>query len=298
MLKIQEHVPLAPLTTFSIGGEARWFADAHNEDELRSAYKFIKERHIPHIILGGGSNFLFSDEGFDGLVVHMADNHFACEGNKIICTAGVPLLHVIKEAAVYGLCGMEKLAGIPGSIGGAITEVHAFNNQTGEVSIFDRADCAFGYRHSVFKSEPHWVITKVVLHGEVQDRKVTEQNIQATIAAREKKHRQNIKSAGSFFVNPVVKDELKNLFEQETGVRSRERRVPAGWLLERAGVQGLKIGGAQSSPHHANYFLNNGTARSQDVLSLANYAKKQVKTSCGAILEEEVTVVPFQSLSK
>ena len=101
----------------------------------------------------------------------------------------------------------------------------------------------------------------------------------------------NIRSAGSFFINPVVGSELQTTFAQSAGAASREGRVPAGWLLERAGIRGMRIGNAQSSEHHANYFLNASNATAHDMLALAQEAKARVQVRNGVLLEEEVTIV-------
>ncbi len=308
-MQIREHVALAPLTTFNIGGAAQWLAEVSNEDELIAALRFAHERGIESFVLGGGSNTLFPDEGFNGLVVLMKDDRVSTQGETITSAAGAPLMRVVEASAAAGLSGLEKFAGIPGSIGGAVRgnagafgiemkdiveSVRVYDGAANTERMFNTAACAFGYRESIFKAHPEWVITQVTLrltHGSAPE---IERIAAETIAARERKHIQDIQSAGSFFVNPVVPDQIRAVYERE-GQTSREGRVPAGWLLDRANVRGMHVGGAQSSMHHANYFLNTGGATAAHVCELARLSKRAVEATDGITLTEEVTVVPSTS---
>ncbi len=303
-MRPREHVPLAPFTTFSIGGEARWFVDVRGEDELREALSFAKTHRLPTRILGGGSNTLFSDAGFYGLVVRMADDRIHYDGELVSCASGVPLLVLLEQSAGRGLGGLEKLAGIPGSIGGAVRgNAGAFGMEikdviesiealdtAGAVHHFYPAACRFGYRESMFKHEPTLIITRVLLRFQPSKPSAVEHAMADIIAERERKHIQNIKSAGSFFINPVVPKKVRSAFEC-AGNKSRAGRVPAGWLIERAGMRGAKIGSAAASEHHANYFINTGDATARDVLALARLAKESVLKRDDVLLQEEVTVV-------
>ena len=145
----------------------------------------------------------------------------------------------------------------------------ALHYKTGEMRIFKNNECAFAYRTSFFKHHPEWII----IHASIKLKKVptTESMslIEQTIAEREKRHLQNIKAAGSFFMNPVAPQDIREQFEKEKNTQSRKGRVPAGWLIEKAGMKGTRIGDAQSSEQHANYLINTDNATATDVLALA-----------------------------
>src|SRR3989338_3669051 len=251
-IQIQENVPLAPLTTFKIGGPAKYFAEAHSEEEIREALAVAHDKNIPAIIMGGGSNVLVPDDGLDALVVFISLTNSKLNGKELEAGAGCNLLSLIKEASQAGMGGWEKLAGIPGTIGGAVrgnagafgteikdfpVKIRALNSATAEIREFQNADCNFAYRHSFFKDNPEWIITNLAVRllnvAPAESLRLTEE----TIAEREKRHLQNIHAAGSYFMNPVAPREVQEMFEKEKSMQSREGRVPAGWLIEKAGMK-------------------------------------------------------------
>ena len=305
MITVKENVPLAPLTTFQIGGSARYFIEAKTEDQLREAVAWAKEKNTRFVILGGGSNVLVPDEGVEGLVIRMALTDHSFAGNELAADAGCNLFDLIREAAAKNWGGWEKLAGIPGTIGGAtrgnagafgpeikdfITKVRAFDTETGEMREFENIVCDFSYRHSFFKDNPEWVITRVILGLRLSSRADSERLIEEIIAEREKRHLQNVKAAGSFFMNPVAPQNIVEMFEKEKDVKSREGRVPAGWLIEKAGMKGAQVGGAQASLQHPNYIVNTDTATAEDVRTLANKVKDAVKKQFHVTLHEEAAI--------
>lgn len=305
-LDIQENVPLAPLTTFKIGGAARYFVEVRTEDDIHEALEWARVRNIRFVILAGGSNVLIRDDGVDGLVIRIAGNGFDFVENVLTADAGCNLLSTIRVGSDKGLGGWEKLAGIPGSIGGAArgnagafgTEikdvaksVRAIHALSGEVKEFSNAECGFGYRDSFFKRNSEWIILSVVVELKKMDPEESIRLIQETIAEREKRHLQNVCAAGSFFMNPVAPDAVRERFEKEKMMSSREGRVPAGWLIERAGMKGAAVGGAVASLQHPNYIVNTGNASAGDVLDLAQRIKEAVKKEFGVHLEEEAVII-------
>jgi UDP-N-acetylmuramate dehydrogenase len=306
MLAIQEHIPLAPLTTFEIGGAARYFIAIHTQEDLQEALSWSKEHALPFAILAGGSNVLVSDTGFEGLVIHIASNNYSFTGSSLVADAGCSLLTLIRKASENGLGGWEKLAGIPGTIGGAargnagafgteikdvITEVCALHRDTFEVRIFTNTECDFSYRHSFFKSHSEWIITQVVSQLPQVTPAESKRLIDETITEREKRHLQNVRAAGSYFMNPVAPTSVVQLFEKEKNVSAREGRVPAGWLIEKAGMKGARVGGAIASLQHPNYIVNVENATSDDVQKLAHNIKNAVKMQFGITLVEEAVVL-------
>lgn len=309
MIEIQEKVTLAPLTSFRIGGEARFYVEVKNIEELKEALQFAKEKNLDFYMLGGGSNMLVSDKGFDGLVIRMKMGELKVEGNIIKADAGTPLIKVINTSAEVGLSGIESLAGIPGTIGGAVRgnagafgseicaavkSVKAFDVEKFEETVVDNSFCEFSYRSSAFKQNKNMIVLSVELELKSGDAEQVKKKVQETIMSRASKGLHGVKSAGSFFMNPKVEnEELLKEFEKEKGVPARNGVLPAGWVIDKANLRGKKIGGAQISEIHANYVINADNATAEDVMMLVSYVKQQVRDQLGIQLHEEVNYVGF-----
>ncbi|HEV3244857.1 MAG TPA: UDP-N-acetylmuramate dehydrogenase, partial [Candidatus Paceibacterota bacterium] len=205
-----------------------------------------------------------------------------------------------------GWGGWEKLAGIPGTIGGAVrgnagafgseikdfaTKVRALHSRTGEIREFSNAECDFSYRHSFFKDHPEWIITRTVLRLQAIKPAESSRLAEETIREREKRHLQNVKAAGSFFMNPTAPKNIVEMFETEKSLRSREGRVPAGWLIEKAGLKGATVGGAIASLQHPNYLVNQNNAKASEVKELARQIREKVRAQFGVTLEEEAALL-------
>src|SRR3989344_5526343 len=302
MLNVQEDVPLAPLTTFGIGGAARWLVDVRSEDDVREALDFARKRKVGFYIFAGGSNVLVPDEGLNGVVMHVAAESYVFFETGVRADGGCSLLALSKAAAERDLGGWEHLAGIPGTFGGAVrgnagafgseikdflSRVTAINTSTLESRAWISPNFSFSYRDSLYKREPEWLIMSATVELGHIKKEESLRKIEEIIAEREKRHLQNVAAAGSFFMNPVATDDVVALFEQEKHVKSRDNRVPAGWLIEKAGQKGAKVGGAVASEQHPNYIVNQGGATAKDVLALAAKIKEEVKKQFGVDLHEE-----------
>ncbi len=181
-MQFLEEVPLAPYTTFQIGGPARWFAEAASEDDIAAGIAFAAERRLPLFILGGGSNLLVSDAGFSGLVLRIALRGITCIGENgrpiISAAAGEDWDGLVAYAVAAGLAGVECLSGIPGTVGGTpvqnvgaygqevsqtIVTVRAFDRKTGQFVDLPASDCGFSYRRSIFNStqRDRYVVSRV-----------------------------------------------------------------------------------------------------------------------------------------
>ncbi len=307
-LAIKENVPLAPYTSFGIGGPARWFVQPSNLQELEAALSFAKQRAVPYYILGGGTNVLISDKGFDGLVIRMGLDTIRMEGEMVTAQAGAPLAAVVDTAADCGASGIEWLAGIPGTIGGGIrgnagaygatigefvAHIIALDAATGEPASYTRDECRFAYRTSLFKSNPHLIVISTTLQlsagkpGEIRAR-------MKEILRKRGAIMENEKSVGSYFVNPVPEDEqLIQKFEADRKIVCRNCMIPAGWFIDRAGLRGTRVGGAMVSEKHGNYLINTGTASAADMVNLARLIKQRVLEEMGIELQEEVNYVGF-----
>lgn len=309
-MHLRENVPLAPLTTFKVGGSADYLAEVAGALELAEALEYADARHLPVCVLGGGSNVLFSDQGFRGMVIHVNDGGVHASGDKLLCGAGMPLFDAVWAAKDAELAGIETLAGIPGSIGGAVrgnagafgtemkdvvSSVKVFDRDTGMVREFKNEQCAFGYRASAFKRDPNLVILSVELKLHPGgNKKALERIIKETVAKREAKHPQDARCAGSFFTNPVVTDpHLREEFEKDTGMAPKDDKLPAGWVIDHAGLRGKQVGGAKVSDIHPNYLINTGTATAEDIIMLSSVVKQRVRDELDVRLIEEVQMVGF-----
>ncbi|MFZ2188675.1 MAG: UDP-N-acetylmuramate dehydrogenase [Candidatus Moraniibacteriota bacterium] len=329
MLTIQKNIPLAPLTTFKIGGPAKFFCVAKDKSELLEALDFAKENKLEIFMLGGGSNVLFSDKGFDGLVIKMQSSEVsepsfakATAGKqdaKIECWAGESLASVVNFTKENSLMGMEWAVGIPGTVGGAvrgnagapwgcmadsIESVRGINLENQESIDYSREDCKFSYRDSVFKKDKNLLILSCILKMQKGERDMIEKRMQEISKTRSDNQPKGL-SSGSFFQNPVVSD--KNLiaeFEKDTGKKIEENKslykqergeikLPAGWLIEEAGFKGKKIGGVMVSEKHANFFINDGTGTAEDVVILAGIIKQKIREEFDTQIKEEIIYVGF-----
>ncbi len=309
MFTVKRNVPLAPMTTFKIGGKAEYFTEVSGALELAEALEYAENNKLPVFVFGGGSNILFSDKGFAGIVIRLQNGGLKVSGEKIIVGAGIPLFDVVKAARDAGLAGIENLAGIPGSFGGAvrgnagafgteigsvISTVKAFAQDTGLLTEYRRDECDFGYRTSLFKKRPGTIVISAELILKPGNRQELERIVEETVAKREAKHPQSASCAGSFFINPIVEDaNLLEEFEKDNGEPARGGKLPAGWLIDHAGLRGKKVGGAQISDRHPNYLVNTGNATAEDVVMLASLVKQRVRDELGVQLKEEVQLVGF-----
>jgi UDP-N-acetylmuramate dehydrogenase len=306
---LRENVSLAPFTTFHVGGVARYYAEASGAIELAEVFEYAEKMKLPLYVLGGGSNVLFSDQGFPGIVLRIVAGSITVTGKKVLAGAGSSLFSVVEKAAAMSLQGIEKLAGIPGSFGGAVrgnagafgteigqlvASVKVLDQHTGMVKEYQQSECQFHYRSSLFKKNPHLVVLSAELKLSPGDKTVLERVIQETMATRESKHPQKALCAGSFFMNPVVTDKhLLEEFAKDTGNPSKDGKLPAGWLIDHVGLRGKKIGGAMVSQYHPNYLVNTGNATAKDVLMLASLVKTRVRDELRIRLQEEVQYVGF-----
>jgi UDP-N-acetylmuramate dehydrogenase len=309
MITIQENVLLAPYTTFKIGGLARYFSQVSNIEGVKEVICWAQKQNQEIHILGGGSNVLISDSGYPGLVVHLAESVPVVIENGLRVFSGCRLMTVVETAQQNGLAGIERLAGVPGTIGGAtygnagafgteikdvVTEVIAIHIKTLEEKKFSNKQCEFGYRNSYFKMNSGWIVAQVEVSLKEGNKDHLLTVMEDILEQRNAKQTQDVNSAGSYFINPVIEDEgLRREFEKESGAKSREKKVPAGWLIDRVGLRGKKIGGAMVSEEHPNYILNVGGATAEDVVILESFIKQQVRDAYNVELQREVRYVGF-----
>ena len=312
-IEIQERVPLAPYTVYKIGGPSRFFAEARNADEMGEAFLFGRARSLNFFVLGAGSNTLISDKGFDGFTIHVAGGGIRIEGERIEVDAGVMMARVVSEAAAAGLTGFEWGIGIPGTIGGSIrgnagcfggeikdvvASVRIINIQKSDFHILKNTECEFGYRNSIFKRHPEWVIVSATLSLKKGDPDAIREKIRGLSAERTGKQDIGTKSCGCIFKNvswtrrDIDREMLLNRHKTLTQFE-KSATIPAGFLIDECGLKGMRMGCVAVSPKHANFFVNEGGARAEEVMAMISLAKDAVRKKFGIILEEEIQFVGF-----
>lgn len=309
-MKIGKNVSLKKYSTFKIGGPAKWFCEVKTKEELEEALKWAGEKKERYFILGGGSNVLFMDNGFDGLVIKvMNDGLEMISENKNQITievgAGALLSRLVSQCMRDGLTGMEWAVGIPGTVGGAVRgNAGAFGGETKdsvkkvifwdkEWKTFNCSNCQFEYRSSWFKRNAQAVIWSCLVELKKGDQREIEKQMGVLMTKREEKQPQLFKepSAGSVFQNLTCSKELIGEFERDKEIKCKDEKVPAGWLIERVGLKGKRIGGAMISEKQANFIVNLGGATAEEVITLMSLMKMKVRNKFGVQLKEEVQVV-------
>lgn len=298
--QVKFNQPLAPHTSFKIGGPADALIVVKNSPALIEIIKFAQNHHFNFTVLGRGTNVLISDQGLRGLVVKLAgdfnritvDSRLTADGCLLKVGTGVLMDRVAETAEKFGLTGAEFLAGIPGTVGGGLTtNAGAFGHTIAEIieEVIAIEKCGSanakcgnsGFRipNSELRNEyrtpviPGNLIVLWVVFRLKKGR--PEATVSAIRKQRRLKH-PNEPSAGSFFKNPPETIHGK----------------PAGRLIEECGLKGLKIGGAKISEKHANFVINDGGARFKDVYEIAQIVKATVEEKTGILLEEEVQILP------
>ncbi len=303
--------PLANYTTFKLGGPAEYLYRARCKEDVLLAVKTAKEMDIPYFVLGGGSNLLVSDMGFEGLVIKLEMKDFRVEGVDIIAEAGANLMDVVKASAEEGLSGLEFAAGIYGTVGGAVRgNAGAFGGSMsdvvekavvlsgGQVIEYNRDQLGFVYRESIFKLENnHDIILEVHLALQKGDSKESEKLIKKYLDYRKEKQPLECPSAGCIFKNieaaKEVLSELKPKVKEKVLRHIVHDKIPAAYLIELSGCKGIRVGGSEVSAKHANFVVNRNNATANDVYKLIQEVKKCVLERTGIGLEEEVMYLGF-----
>lgn len=285
---VKRSAPIAPYTTFGIGGPADVLVEVYTEQALQKVVAEAVAGGMRWLLIGGGSNLLVGDTGFRGVVIVNKIDHLRVEGNRITAGAGADLGEVVEAARQRSLSGLEFAIDIPGTVGGAIRgNAGAFGRSVGDVAtrirllegttLVDRkpADLGFAYRHSLLKTNTNIVVeTEFTLRP--GDRAEMDRIMGQHAAQRARRHEKGLHTAGCFFKNPVLPDGSK---------------IAAGQLLEAAGAKEIRDGGAGVHAFHANYIVNKDHATAHEVLRVAREMKRRVEEANGITLEEEVMVV-------
>ncbi len=279
---LQTDVPLSQHTTFRIGGTADYWAEIASPEGLQALLAFCKEEGIPYFILGRGSNVLAADEGFRGVILHIAGDFAAIslEGTTMTCQAGACLSAAARLAAEHSLTGMECLAGIPGTIGGALyMNAGAYGGEMkdivvsctyldadGTIRTMSAEEMQLSYRHSVFM-ERDGIILSVTLRLAEGEKSEIQGKMEELLHQRKTKQPLEFPSAGSTFKRPAGSY--------------------ASLLVDQCGLKGKTVGGAQVSEKHSGFVINTGAATCADVLQLCAEIRDIVQERTGYVLELE-----------
>lgn len=286
--RIFKEEPMKNHTSFRIGGPARYFLLPETEEELKRLLQYCKEENLPCFLLGNGSNLLVSDRGFDGAVIQLYTNYQGVEreGNCLHVKAGTLLSCVAKQAADWGLSGLEFASGIPGTIGGAVfMNAGAYGgemqqivsrikvmNRSGEILFVEKEELRMGYRTSIVKEEGY-IVLEVWLALQEKPQADILNKMEELKQARKEKQPLEYPSAGSTFKRP------EGYF--------------AGKLIMDAGLRGFRIGDAQVSEKHCGFVVNRGQATAAEVLELITQIQDKVQAEFGVKLELEVQTLGF-----
>lgn len=285
-----EDEPMYKHTTYKVGGPARIYLKVKDVDSLIKTIKYCGKHRVKYLVIGRGSNLLFSDREYEGLIISLNEcfNEIKVNGSTMIAQAGVPMISLSYQAAKIGLSGFEFMGGIPGSIGGGIymnagaykydlasvVKTVTLINEKHEVVTFNNEQMDFSYRHSICQDNRKLIVLEVTFELTAK----SPDEIKAVLDKRKERRMSsqpwNMPSAGSVFRNPQDK--------------------PAWQYIDECGLRGYEIGGAQVSPKHSNFIVNNGYASAKDIYDLIMLVQEKVNEKFGVKLRREVGLINWE----
>lgn len=285
-LKMARGEELSRYSSFKIGGPADLFIEPSTEDELIQSLKILRDNEIRTFIIGRASNLLFSEKGYRGAIIKLAENYSSTrvEGRRLIARSGTSLAELANFALAHSLAGLEFASGIPGSVGGAVTmNAGAYGGEMKDVvegvRVLDEnlrvlnlsnEDLDFGYRHSLIQKHEYILIEASFLLKEGPKEEI-KARMDDYNARRREKQPLNLPSCGSTFKRPKV--------------------GYAAAMIEESNLKGLKFGGARVSDKHAGFIVNEDGASFADILNLIEIVKKTVYDAKGVLLETEMKII-------
>jgi UDP-N-acetylmuramate dehydrogenase len=288
---IQTNALLSEHSTWKIGGPADVLIQPSNTDQLSGILQYVDENRLTYIVIGDGSNLLFDDAGFRGVVIKIGRAMSDCriDGETVYAQAGIAVPRSARKVGLAGLAGIEHIVGIPGTLGGlvamnggsqrkgigeVIKTVHCVD-ASGRMMELQASDCEFSYRHSIFLKEP-WIITDVVLQLRQGDRSRILGEMLGILRDRRSKFPRRLPNCGSVF---------------KSNSELYEKYGPPGKIIEDLGLKGFSVGQAQVSTQHANFIINRGNAMAANVLELIHIVRSKVHKKTGIWLECEVRYI-------
>jgi len=290
--RARAHVPLAPLTTFRVGGPAEWFLETRSSDEIVSAVTLARRAGLPVTMLGGGSNVLIADAGVRGLVIRPRGGTITAPDERHVrADAAVTINGLVRWTITHARGGLEAWAGTPGTVGGAIFGNAHFGGRLigelvdsvrvssgdGTVSDVPAAEMAFGYDRSRLQISGE-ILLSAVFRVTPGDPAALRAAARSSLAYRKRTQPLDTPSAGCIFQNP------------EPGRDAVPDGIPwsAGALVDRAGLKGARAGGARVSPTHGNFIVHEGSATARDIRQLIDRCQAMVRERFGVVLVEEI----------
>jgi UDP-N-acetylmuramate dehydrogenase len=277
--------PLRHFTSMKVGGPADTLLFPKNRDELKKVVRYARRKKIPLLILGKGTNLVVRDKGVRGWIVNLTQGmkKIEMEGEVVVAEAGSSLQRLVQFSVQKGLTGLEPFSGIPGTVGGGVAmnagawgaELKdvllsvTFMKEDGEITERPRSRLRFSYRGLAIPSS--WIILKGKFGLKKGRKKEIRERVKSYLEMRKRKQPLDYPSAGSVFKNP--------------------KEGPAGKWIEESGLKGFRIGQAMVSERHANFIINLGKARAEEVIRLMEFVEKKVYEGKGISLEREVKVV-------
>jgi len=305
-LQVSTCVPLSRHTRFGIGGPADIYAETSDVEAFIAAMSIARESGLDFVVIGGGTNLIVSDAGFRGVVLRFVAERLMAAGERVVSDAGAVLQDLVDFSIARGLKGLETLAGIPGSVGAAVygnagayghsisERVHKVRFLDGaQVRVFDREECEFQYRESIFKDHKEWIILSTELILEPGDSAMLQKTAGDILKVRNEKFPPTMKCAGSIFKNFLLAELPSEVAAEVPAPVIREGKVPAAYFLEQVGAKGMVHGDIHIASYHANLIYNGGKGTARELCEVIGNLKTRVRDRFGIDVEEEVQYVGF-----
>jgi len=308
-MNIQENITLGTLSTFKIGGKAKYVIFAESNDDIISALRFAQQKSLPVGIIGAGCNLLISDHDINGLVIKMNTRNIDVNHTHLFAEAGVSLAALTAFGHKNNLTGLEWAPSVPSSVGGAIRgNAGAFGGETkdrlkqvrvyrnGQIIDVDATDIGFHYRYSGFKAENN---KDIILGGlfelEFGDVAEGQKQVRDNIVRKNQNQPVGVACSGCIFKNyeGTINSSLIDKFPELENFIAKGI-IPSGYLIEKSGLKGMSSGNIQVSDKHANYMVNTGDGKFEDVINLIQIVKDKVLQEFGVNIEEEVVYLHKQ----
>jgi UDP-N-acetylmuramate dehydrogenase len=299
---IKTNISLENYNTLRVKTKTKYFAIVSTKKQLIKTLQWAKANSLPFFILGNGSNILFAERRYPGVVIKIKNNRKRIWAKTIIAPAGMMLEELLKEFIDLEFSGLEWVAGIPGTVGGAIfgnagsfgydmasfvKKVKTITPETYEEKIYSLKDCKFKYRDSVFKQNK-----EIIWEAEISAKKGKREEI-----IQKAQEYRNYKIQKGLFKYPSAGSIFKNVFAKEVPLKHRKGavikggKISAAWFIEQCNLKGKKCGGAMISPYHANVIINVNKATAKNILDLINLCQKEVYKKFKIKLQEEIIIV-------
>ncbi len=304
---VEDDIPFSHLGSYKLGGLIKHFTAPQSEEALRDVLSLAREKSWPIFILGGGTNLLVSDQGFDGLMIKPAISFIEKNGNDVRVGAGVSVAELLNFVISHDLGGLEWAGGLPGSVGGGvrgnagcfggemkdgIKNVESLDVLTGEKKIRNREECEFSYRSSIFKEKLNnkEIITAATFSFFPKSGTLIKEIADDHIRYRTERQPLEYPNIGSIFKNVDAREMSEESLMPFAHVLKQDPFpvIPTAYLISEAGLKGVTYGGATISPKHPNFIVNLGGAKASDVIHLIELAQSEVKKKFNIEIEPEV----------